>query len=182
MLAPDRMVHVRRATESDARGIAVLHARSESHALELTRGRTRTPTPPIEQGEFIWACNLRATSGDHRPWIAWTGDRTVGFVTAGPSRDNDAGTATGELYVFDLEMGEGFGSTASALLEHACADLARHGFAEVTTWVHARDVRLRELLLAAGWLQDRSRRLDHIHGVAVLELRYRHALAPGNYS
>jgi hypothetical protein len=115
-------------------------------------------------------------SGDHRPWLAWRGDRTIGFVTAGPSRDDDATQAVGELYVFDLEAGDATGATAIALLEHACGDLARHGFRQATIWAPARDIRMRELMRAAGWVPDRARRLERLHGVHVLEFRYRRSI------
>ena len=87
------------------------------------RGKAEVRGLAIDEDEQIWRQTLHLSSGDHRPWIAWRGDRPIGFVTAGPSRDVPQGASVGELYVLDLEAPEAEGSVATALLEHACHDL-----------------------------------------------------------
>lgn len=176
MLVRDRMVNVHRATEDDARAVASLHATVERAQLALVRGRDAASGVPIDQDEQIWRGSLRLTNGDHRPWIAWRGDTAIGFVTSGPSRDAAAGPKVGELYVFDVDVHETGGSVASTLLDHACRDLARHGFRDVTMWVSSRDACTRELVTASGWIGDGARRFERVHGVPVLQFRYRKSL------
>jgi len=108
--------------------------------------------------------------------VAWRDDRPIGFVTAGPSRDLPQAASVGELYVLDLEAPEAEGSVAVALLEHACQDLAHHGYLEVTVWVPSRDEMTRALLCDTGWSEDGIRRFQRLHGVPILEFRYRKAL------
>jgi hypothetical protein len=177
MLVHDRVVQVHRATEADAHGIATLHASAERRQIELARGKAEARALPIDEDERIWRSTLGLTSGDHRPWIAWRGDRPIGFVTAGPSRDLPQAASVGELYVFDLEAPEAEGSAALALLEHACHDLSHHGFRAVTVWVSSRDESTRGLLCDSGWTEDGTRRFERVHGVPILEFRYRRLLA-----
>ena len=105
------------------------------------------------------------------------GDRTVGFVSAGPSRDTDATPQTGELYVIDFDFDGRTRSRCAALLHHACRDLRAHGFGVVTFWVVARDIQTRSLLAADNWCEDDVWRRDRIAGIPILEYRYRKALA-----
>jgi hypothetical protein len=177
MLTRDHMVNVHRATEADAHGIASLHANAERRQIELMRGKSDVRGLAIDEGEQIWRQTLHLSSGDHRPWIALRGDRPIGFVTAGPSRDAAQAASVGELYVLDLEAPEAEGSVATALLEHACLDLSHHGFREVTVWVSSRDASTRALLCGLGWTEEGTRRFDRVHGVPILEFRYRKTLS-----
>jgi hypothetical protein len=176
MLTPDQMVNVHRATEADAHGIAALHATAERRQIELMRGKSEVRWIAIDEDEHIWRQTLHLSSGDHRPWIAWRGDRPIGFVTAGPSRDLPTAASVGELYVLDLEAPEAEGSVAAKLLEHACLDLSHHGFREVTVWVASRDLTTRALLRDLGWSEEGTRRFERVHGVPILEFRYRKTL------
>jgi RimJ/RimL family protein N-acetyltransferase len=176
MLVRDPMVHVHRATEADARAIATLHANAERHQLELMRGKSEARGIGIDEDEQIWRQSLHLSSGDHRPWVAWRGDRPIGFVTVGPSRDLPQAPSVGEVYVLDLEAHESRGSAAKALLDHACHDLAQHGFGEVTVWVSSRDESVRALLSSTGWSEDGTRRFERVRGVPILEFRYRRTL------
>ena len=75
MLVRDQMVNVHRATEADAHGIAALHATAERRQIELVRGKAEVARARIDEDEQIWRRTLHLASGDHRPWIAWRGDR-----------------------------------------------------------------------------------------------------------
>jgi hypothetical protein len=176
MLVRDHMVQVHRATEADARGIATLHASAERRQLELARGKSEIRGLTIDEDERIWRDTLHLSSGDHRPWVAWRGDRPIGFVTVGPSRDLPQEASAGELYVLDLEAPEGEKPVAMALLDHACHDLQHHGFRSVTVWISSRDDSTRALLCGSGWIEDGTRRFERVHGVPILEFRYRKAL------
>ena len=121
MLARDHMVNVHRATEADARGIAITPRERRTPPDRADAGQSRrSAASPSTKTSRSGARRSTSSSGDHRPWIAWRGDRPIGFVTAGPSRDLPQAASVGELYVLDLEAPEAEGSVATALLEHAC--------------------------------------------------------------
>ena len=176
MLVHDDLIQVHRATADDAAGIAALHEAMTRQAVHLTRGSLDTVPASTESSEARWRTTLKLASDDHRPWVANLGDRTVGFVSAGPSRDTDAHSRTGELYVSDFDFLDGHGAGARALLHHACRDLKTHGFTEVTLWVVARDLEVRSILAADGWCEDDVWRRDRIAGIPILEYRYRKPL------
>ncbi len=176
MLVRDRMVQIHRATEADASGIATLHAGATRRLLEDMDGPSTEGGRSIDDDERIWRDTLHLASGDHRPWVAWRGDRPVGFVTVGPSRDLPQAATIGELYLLDLDPHEADESIAFALLDHACEDLAHHGFREVTIWVSVRDESTSALICSVGWSEDGAQRFERIHGVPMLELRYRRNL------
>lgn len=177
MSAHDTLVQVHRATLDDASGIAALHEATSREAIRLARGHADGMKTAPESAETLWRTTLRLSSGDHRPWVAQLADRTVGFVSGGPSRDDDATPETGELYVTDFDYGEGQGAGARALLHHACHDLKEHGFCTATLWVVARDLRTRAMLRNDGWSQDDAWRWDRISGIPLLEYRYRKELS-----
>lgn len=176
MLVHDDLVQVHRATVDDAAGIAALHEATTREAVWLARGHRDRVRTTSGSTESVWRNTLKLASDDHRPWVARLADRTVGFVSAGPSRDADATPQTGELYVIDFDFGDGHGAGARALLHHACRDLKAHGFVEVTLWVVARDQQTRSLLAADNWCEDDVWRRDRISGIPILEYRYRKAL------
>jgi hypothetical protein len=176
VLVHDSLVLVHRAAEADAPGIALLHANTTREQIRLAGGQAAERNIRVAADETAWRGALRLSSGDHRPWVAWRGDRVVGFVTAGPSRDSGATHEVSELYVFDADFDAAPQSGATTLLEHACRDLSHHGFTEVTVWVGARDLLLGGLLRASGWTQDGGRRLERIQGIPILQFRYRMSL------
>lgn len=177
MLGHDHLVQVHRATPEDASGIAALHDAAAPEAVRLARGHAPGVKTAVDSAESLWRNNLRLTSGDHRPWVAMLADRAVGFVSAGPSRDDDATPQTGELYVTDFDFENADDAAARALLHHACADLRKLGFSESTSWVVARDLDTRHLLEADGWHPDETKRWHRMSGIPLLEYRFRKALA-----
>jgi hypothetical protein len=177
MLVHDRLVQVHRATVEDAPGIAALHESATPEAVRQVRGHQDRSGTAAAAAESLWRNNLKLSSGDQRPWVAMLADLAVGFVSAGPSRDEDATPATGELYVTDFDFEHGDGAGARALLHHACADLRKLGFSECTLWVVARDQSMRDLMELDGWQLDTTKRWHRMSGIPLLELRFRTRLA-----
>lgn len=111
-----------------------------------------------------WACLLR----DGRAGAG----ALAGFVSGGPSRDDDAGPATGEiygLYVLAAWQGRGLGRR---LMAAAVERLGRGGFRELTLWA------LAENRLAARFYDGLGGRVDRTEveledGRRVREVRYR---------
>jgi GNAT superfamily N-acetyltransferase len=78
----------------------------------------------------------------------------VGFVSFGPSRDENATPSTGEvpaIYVDPSVMGTGVGRE---LLEAATAALREAGYARATLWVLEANERARRFYEKAGWAWD----------------------------
>jgi GNAT superfamily N-acetyltransferase len=101
---------IRLATPGDARAIATIH-------VEAWRAAHRGIVPDeyldslsVDGRESAWRRNLLAA--DTSTWVAKESDVTVGWISAGPSRDTDAGTSAGEIravYVAPGWWGKGVG-------------------------------------------------------------------------
>lgn len=167
------VVQLQRATPDDASAIAQLHANALRDQVCIARGKVvgRGLHPTVDPS--TWRGTLAMASEDHRPWIATSGDRVVGVVTAGPER-SATDLRTAEIYVLDTT--HDCTDALQTLLEHACRDLTAHGFTGVTMWTGAQDLDLRLLLQDLGWHMDDSRRWESVVGVPILQVRYRRAL------
>lgn len=103
----------------------------------------------------------------------------LGFAAVGPSRDDDATGATGELYAIYADpdaWGRGIGRR---LMATAVNELATAGFAEATLWVLESNQRARRFYETGGWKTDGSRRTEELRDgqVEAVEVRY-----PGDLS
>jgi GNAT superfamily N-acetyltransferase len=99
-----------------------------------------------------------------------------GFATTAPARDSDA-QGYGELcalYVDPPWWGRGVGQ---ALLFSAERRLAGEGFGHGVLWVLVGNERAQRFYQAHCWAPDGARRMDHVWGAAVDEVRYRRVLA-----
>ncbi|HYI63013.1 MAG TPA: GNAT family N-acetyltransferase [Acidimicrobiales bacterium] len=118
-------------------------------------------------------------SARHHLLVAGRPGEAYGMVDTGPTRDGDGdvdggGTPrTGEVcsvYVDPTVTGRGLGS---ALLGHAVATLAAHGFTGAVLWVVEGNVRARAFYERWGWRPDGSRKVTPIDAEHVDEVRYR---------
>ncbi len=82
--------------------------------------------------------------------VACAGRRRLGFVTAGPIRDEPSrqGGEVYALYVDPAHTGHGVGST---LLEAAVTRLAGSGYSQVSLWVFTRNANARHFYEQRGW-------------------------------
>ena len=98
-----------------------------------------------------------------------------GFVTTGPSRDEDS-TTGGEvlaLYVDPQAWGCGVGRL---LMGEARLHMVRRGFTTAVLWVLVGNDRAQRFYRADGWEPDGRGRSAEVWNVAVDELRYRRPL------
>lgn len=176
-MAPcEGMVHMRRAREADARGIAEVHVRTWQVAY-----RDQLPVPylnalSVEVRERYWATELRVMPAERRPWVAETGGQIVGFAAAGPTRDEAVGDMTGEVYAIYVLPDCWDRGVGRNLLAHAEHDLLSHGYNDAVMWVLTDNQRARAFYEAAGWHPDGGTKHDTIGGREVDEVRYRIAL------
>jgi ribosomal protein S18 acetylase RimI-like enzyme len=99
-----------------------------------------------------WEQRLRARFEDATQFtlVAYSGRRRLGFVTAGPIREEPPaqGGEVYALYVDPAHTGLGMGS---ALLEAAVTRLARSGFSQASLWVFTRNINARRFYERRGW-------------------------------
>jgi ribosomal protein S18 acetylase RimI-like enzyme len=167
-------VTLRRAEPNDALAVAQVHVRSWQAGY-----RGLLPDDYLD-GLIPEDRAARYTFGQLPPdrpatFVALDGDEVCGFVTTGPSRDDDT-RGLGEvlaLYVDPPCWGRGAGQ---ALMHDARARLAHAGFRDAQLWVLVGNERAERFYRADGWVPDGSRRRDQIYGVEVDEVRFRRSL------
>ena len=163
---------VRQALLTDARAIARVHVltwQSGYRGLvpdELLAGLS------IDQRTQMWRRLLEEENPAHPIWVADINRGVVGFVDAGPSRDEDAGDSIGEIFAFYVlpeHQGVGVGRS---LIATASSWLAEQ-FEAATLWVLKGNTRTRRFYELSGWRFDGSIK-DQAWGPFVLrEARYR---------
>ena len=102
----------------------------------------------------------------------------VGFVSVGPSRDEDL-PDSGELfaiYVHPEQVGCGVGRE---LIVAGLSVLRTAGFSDALLWVLEGNSTARRFYELGGWQADGSRKRDESMGFAIDEVRYRIDLATG---
>lgn len=169
-------VHLRRALPDDAHGIAEVHVRSWQRAY---RGIVPQPVLDhlnVEAREGFWREEMNETAWDHRPWIAESDGRAVGFASGGISRDPDATPATGEIYAIYVEPEYWRLGIGRLLIEHVCRDLRSRGFTQATLWVPADNLPAQWFYKAIGWALDGATRSDTVGTAEIPEIRFRREL------
>lgn len=114
------------------------------------------------------------TTPGSRTWVVVGDGAVLGFVSAGPSRDDDdQPRKVGEIYAIYLSpraWGRGLGAE---LLEAAQDDLAAREFSVVTLWVLAGNARARRFYELHGFTLDGANRPVFLGGTSLPEVRYR---------
>jgi ribosomal protein S18 acetylase RimI-like enzyme len=176
MSARDEIVHLRRARETDAPGIAAVHVRTWQLAYQDQLPAAYLNALKVADRERFWTNELHILPIDRRPWVAESDSGIVGFALGGPPRDEDLTSSTGEVYAIYLlpeywDRGVGW-----RLLIHCERDLIGHGYDKAVLWVLAENARARRFYEAAGWTLDGATKRRDIGGHEVVEVRYRATL------
>lgn len=164
---------IRQAGEDDAEQIALIHVRSWQAAYRgLLPPDYLDSLDPARRAAF-WRGQLR----DRASVLIDHNDAAIsGFVSLGPSRDEDADPHhTGEIfaiYAAPQAWGTGVGRR---LMMAAIERLAADGFTAATLWVLDGNTRARGFYAKAGWTLDGAVQTDESLGFPVTEVRYRHA-------
>jgi ribosomal protein S18 acetylase RimI-like enzyme len=170
------VVHLRRARESDARGIAEVHVETYRTAFRSDLPAHYLEAITVADRESYWARELRALPPERRPWVAEADDRLVGFVAAGAAHHPGASALTGEVYMlFVLPecWDRGLGRN---LLAHAERDLLVNGYTEAEVWIPIGNERANSFGSLAGWQADGQTRTSGVGSTELVEARYRIAL------
>lgn len=164
---------LRAATRADARAIAEVHVHAWQWAYRGLMPEAYLDGLSVEVREATWHRMLSDVPCKARVWLVEVRGVVVGFSAAGPSRDMDAPSTTGELYAIYLERGAlGFGIGRQLLLR-AVTDLRESGYLTAMLWVLEPNERARRLYDAAGWSSDGGAKSERIGSYVVREVRYR---------
>jgi ribosomal protein S18 acetylase RimI-like enzyme len=169
-------VTVRVADVSDADAIARVHVRSwqEAYVDILPADYLHALDPQVRAER--WARDLHEGRHQHvRTWLAQSGPDVVGFLTLGPSRDEDAGRHDLEIYSVYLDPGTWGKGVARDLLRTVVSEVDRR--ASISLWVAAENERARHFYRRNGFHADGTERFESIAGIELLEVRYRRPAA-----
>jgi GNAT superfamily N-acetyltransferase len=126
-------VSIRPATPADARSVAEVHVASWRDAYRGMLPDAYLSRLSVDDREAMWREAFADPSSG--AFVAESSGRIVGFVSFGPSRDDDAGEEVGEIpaiYLQPREVGTGVGR---GLFEAATEALRRAGYRRATLWV-----------------------------------------------
>jgi ribosomal protein S18 acetylase RimI-like enzyme len=171
--AHDEIVHLRRARESDAPGIAAVHVRVWQQAYRDQLPRAYLNALSVADRERFWSNELHVLPMERRPWVAESQGGIVGFAVAGAARDHDLTSDTGEVYAIYVLPDYWERGLGCNLLIHCERDLIGHGYQQAVLWVLTSNAHARGFYEACGWALDGATKAREIGGRAVDEVRYR---------
>jgi GNAT superfamily N-acetyltransferase len=172
-------VRIRPAEPSDALPIAEVHVRGWQWGYRDLLPADVLDSLSVERRQQGWVEILNSLPSGAAVFVAVEADQIVGFAGVGPSRDDDAPDATGELsslYIEEELAGLGVGR---ALISAAIEFAQDFGYRELRLWVLERNSRARRFYEAAGFRLDGTSKQEMHPVVPVLldEVRYRRSLS-----
>jgi GNAT superfamily N-acetyltransferase len=163
---------IRPARPRDARAIAEVHVASWRHAYRGLVPDASLDRLSVEEREKQRREHLEDPSSEWGILVADDAGRVVGFSTYGPSRDQDATAATGEVPAIYLDpdvVGTGVGRE---LFSETLAALRAAGFTRASLWVLEGNVRARRFYEKAGWRWDGTVSQHDFDSAHLLVVRY----------
>jgi GNAT superfamily N-acetyltransferase len=153
---------IRPGTSADAEGVARVQ-------VETWQAAYAHALPP----EQLQAFSMEEAVERHRRWpptfVAEDGDRIVGFVSVGSSRDPGTDGELFAIYVHPEHWGTGAGRK---LIEAGEEELRSLGHRDAILWVLDDNPRARRFYEIAGWSADGAAREITVFGFEVAEVRY----------
>jgi RimJ/RimL family protein N-acetyltransferase len=156
---------IRSASSSDAAAVARVQVRTWQQAYGQLFPAEKLASHSLEKRTEQWR--------RWPPLVAERNGEIVGFVSVGPSRDDDA---DGELYAIYVDPDHWRTGIGRELLRAGEQRLRQLGRTEVVLWVFTDNLVARAFYEANGWRPDGTRRPTKIFGVSVQEVRYRKTL------
>ncbi len=152
---PPGTVPVREVVPDDAPAIAAVHVVSWQKGQAGLRSAVFLAGLSVEDRARHWAVTIDATSRDHLVVVeVEVGGGVAGFAHVGPSRDEYAGPATGELYTLDVTPHAWGGWGIGRALHYGALELlAADGCAAATPWYLGTNRRARTFHERKGWSQ-----------------------------
>ena len=110
--------------------------------------------------------------------LAEKAGKPLGFVSFGPSRDDDAPKAGAEIYGLYVHPDAWSTGKGQHLHDGALAALGTSGSTVVTLWVLTSNDRARRFYSRHGWQLNGAAKVIELDGVTLSEVRYKRALDP----
>ncbi len=167
-------IEIRQAVPSDAQAIAAIHVASWRAAYANLMPAAYLAGLSVERRILDWRNALE--SRRLHVALARDADGIAGWIAYGKCRDSDKDATWAEieaLYLHPARYGQGIGAL---LIEHACAALAKMGYAQVSLWVLVENKRARTFYERAGFEHDERIKTFELGGAQLAETRYRHLL------
>jgi GNAT superfamily N-acetyltransferase len=143
-----RRIDLRDATVQDAAALAALNVASWRAAYAHMM-----PEAFLARIDMVaWEQRLSARFADAAQFtiVACAGGRRLGFVTAGPIRDEPPARG-GEVYALYVDPARTCHGVGSVLLEAAATRLGGSGFSRASLWVFTRNRNARYFYEHRGW-------------------------------
>jgi len=173
---------LRRARSDEVDVLARLHARS----WRATYGPMLSPEEAalltVEERRLLWDRALGSPGPREAVWVAEDEDdgRVIGLLLVGPSHDQAADAATGEIHAIHVEPGRHREGIGGRLIAAAIDYLQREGFVRATLWVIRENDEARRFYEAKGWRPDGTEKrgpMGDFDGLPVVdEVRYARSL------
>jgi ribosomal protein S18 acetylase RimI-like enzyme len=171
-------VTLRDARRGDELAVAEVHVRSWQEAyrelmpadfLDALDPRDRAERYEFEgeEGPPTTVVAVAAGAGDV--------ESVVGFVTFGPSRDEDT-VGMGEIYALYVDPGRYEGGLGRMLMAHARRRLKEQGFEAAVLWVLLGNERAASFYEREGWQPDAATRVEEPYGIVSNVRRFRREL------
>lgn len=165
---------IRSADIDDAHAIAAILVRSWQHTYTDILPKDGLENLSIDQHSQQWAGWLQDESRPVQTLVAEDGDKVVGFVSWGPSSDDDADPDSMMLYsiyVLPDSKSKGIGS---ALLEATEVDMIASGATLGTLHVLEENAPTRKFYERHGWQEEPdSAQVEQFFGMEMTTVRYR---------
>ena len=168
---------VRHASPADADAIGRIHTVAWQVGYDHVFGADNLATIDQAARTERWRTRLESLGDPDDAHVLVIEDEkgeVVGWTTSGPSFDEDAPAADGELHGLYLDPAA-WGTGAAAALHRATLDrLRERGFREATLWVLDDNPRARRFYEREGWrLDEGSTKEMEFFGMNVPVVRYR---------
>ena len=169
---------IKHALPADARAIAEIGVRGWQEAYRDILAPDFLAGLSVDAREIAWRSMLEGDEDGKAPtWLAERDGRPIGFLAAGPPRDEDVPLPAAEIYAVYVLPEAWRSGVGRALLTAAVAHWRAEGVEALTLWVLESNARGRAFYEALGWSPDGARQSVEIGGTATLEVRY-HFTAP----
>ena len=170
---------IRRAVFGDARRIAEICVLGWRAAYRGLLPDDYLAMLSVEARAMAWQESLsRDTDWATPAWVAERNGEVVGYVIAGPPRDEDVPLPAAEVYAIYVLPAAWRSGVGRALLDTAVAEWRSRHVRRIVLWVLEGNARARRFYEAMGWSPDGGRQEIDLGGVSPVEVRYR-IEAPG---
>jgi ribosomal protein S18 acetylase RimI-like enzyme len=163
---------IRPATEADTAGIAEVQVRTWQKAYAGLLPAEQLDGMSVERSHRGWASRLATLAPNGALLVADLDGEIAGFVSCGPSLDEDAPPDRGQIYAIYVRAAHWRAGIGRQLNDAALESLRANGFRAATLWVLRANTRACDFYTTVGWVADGAEQSEEIHGMTADEIRY----------